>query len=188
MRQKVISILVLFYSIQLIIACCPNDVLQQTINSVFTRPLVLVGNRFVEVSSQEFIDKEDLLLEVVLDGNQINIGGLPKELKKFSFQSSYASIDCDEPSIVYANRVSRIEILVVDTNNAESDITSDFVIEESGQSIADYLSENTVGIFDGFLLDLENTDNVPDSASFKTRVFLDDGNMVVTETNRINFN
>jgi hypothetical protein len=188
MRQKIITILALFYSIQFIVSCCPDGTIENTIRGVSSRTLVLDQNIFVEVSGQDPINKEDLILEVLLTGDQINLGSTMNELKKLGMPSAYAAIDCDDQTIVYKNQVNDISIFAVDENSADVDITGDLVIQGTDVSIASYLSDHLLSVFDGFVVEFNNTDNLPNVASFRIEVALDDGNTVVTETNTINFN
>lgn len=188
MRQKIVIILALFYSIQLIVSCCPEETIENTIRDVSFTPFILEDNRFVEVTESDMIDKEDLLLDIILRGDQINVASLKKELSKLGTQSAHASIDCDDPTFIFKNRINSIEIFAVDTNNADTEITGDLVIMGSNQSITDYVSENLLTVFDSFSGDFSNTNNLPATASFRIELFLDDGMTVITETNQINFN
>lgn len=188
MKQKVIIVLALFYSIQMIVSCCPMETFEHVIRGATSRTLVLEENRFTEISGQDPINKEDLILEVLLQGDRLNISSLMHEFKKLGPQSAYAAIDCEEPTIVFRNRLDRVEIFAVDINNAEVDITGDLVMQGSDQSINEYVSENLLSIFDGFLVEFNNVDNLPAVASFKIQLFLDDGGVIEIETNAINFN
>jgi hypothetical protein len=188
MKQKVVFILALFYSVQLIIACCPEETIENTIRDVSVRPFTLQDNTAVDVMPNDVIDKEALIMTISLEGDQIRIGSLFNEFQKIGPQSAYAAIDCfNDPIFVYKNNVERIEVIAVDTNNAESDVTGDMVIFGSDQSIASYVSENQLTVLDRFEVEFSNTNNIPATASFKIQVFLDDGTVAVTETDIINF-
>lgn len=188
MRQKIIITLAFIYSIQFIISCCPNETFQNTITGVSSRTLILDGINYVEVTNQDTIDKEDLLLEILMQGNQV-LSSVFKDVKKIGFQSSYASIDCEDATIVYLNRVSGIEVIAIDlSDNSEVDITNDLVADGTQQSLAEYILDNNPSVNDGLLADFSNLSNLPSQGEFRIRVLLDDNTVVETTTNQVNFN
>jgi len=188
MRQKIVITLAFIYCIQFIISCCPNETYQNTITGVSSRTLILDGINYVEVTNQDTIDKEDLLLEILLQGNQV-LSSVLKDVKKIGFQSTYASIDCEEATIVYLNRVAGIEVIAIDVNdNSEVDVTNDLVAEGTQQTLAEYILGNNPSVNDGLLADFTDTSNLPSQAEFRIRLLLDDNTFVETTTNQVNFN
>lgn len=188
MRQKIVITLALIYSIQFIISCCPNETYQNTVTGVSSRTLILDGINFVEVTNQDTINKEDLLLEVLLQGSQV-LSSVFKDVKKIGFQSSYASIDCEDFTINYINRVESIEVIAIDvSDNSEVNVTNDVVAEGTQQSLTQYILENNPSVNDGLLVDFSNTNNLPSQAEFRIRVLLNDNTVVETTTNQVNFN
>jgi hypothetical protein len=192
MRQKVFIILALFYSVQFLISCCNNQTLEYTVTGVTTRTLILDTNNgfsFIEISDQQAIDKEDLIIDIQFGGTSIEVAGLLNEVGELGMQSAYAAIDCEDQTIVYNNRVQSVEITAIDVNNVETDVTNDLVIQGSQQSIADYINESfVISVFDGIVVEFNDVTNLSSQAVFRIRATLDDNTIVETTTNQVNFN
>lgn len=192
MRQKVFIILALFYSVQFLISCCDDKTYEYTITSVTTRTLQLDtsnGFSFLDVDDQQAIDKEDLIIEVLFQGNIVQVADVLYEVSKAGMQSTYAAIDCEEPAIIYNNRVQSVEVIAIDVNNLETDVTNDLVIQGSQQSIADYIAESfVISVADGFLVEFNDVTNLSSQAVFRIRATLDDNTVVQVTTNQVNFN
>jgi len=190
MKQKVFIILALIYSVQFVVSCCPSKTFEQTITGVSTRTLQLDTNgfSFIEVNDQQSIDKEDLIIEVLLDGTSIQVGSLMKEVRKLGMQSAYAAIDCEDATIVYVNSVQNVEIVAIDANNIETDVTNDLVIQGGTQSIADYIGNNIISVFDGFVVEFNDVTNLSAQAEFRITATLDDNTVLEITTNQVNFN
>jgi hypothetical protein len=192
MRQKVFIILALFYSVQLLISCCDEQSFEYTVTSASTRTLILDTNNgfsFIEVDDQQAIDKEDLIIEVLFQGNIVQVADVVHEMRKVGIQSTYAAIDCEDPTIIYNNRVQSIEVIAIDVNNLETDVTNDLVIQGSQQSIADYISESfVISVADGIIVEFNDVSNLQSQAVFRIRATLDDNTVIETTTNQVNFN
>lgn len=192
MRQKVFIILALFYSVQFLISCCNNQTLEYTVTGVTTRTLILDTNNgfsFIEISDQQAIDKEDLIIDIQFGGTSVEVAGLLNEVGELGMQSAYAAIDCEDQTIVYNNRVQSVEITAIDVNNVETDVTNDLVIQGSQQSIADYINESfVISVFDGIVVEFNDVTNLSSQAVFRIRATLDDNTIVETTTNQVNFN
>ena len=192
MRQKVFIILTLFYSVQFLISCCDQKTYEYTVNSVATRTLQLDTNNgfsFLLVDDQQSIDKEDLLIEVLFQGNIEQVASVVHEVSKAGMQSTYAAIDCEDPAIIYNNRVESVEVIAIDVNNLETDVTNDLVIYGSQQSIADFINDSyVISVTDGFLLEFNDVTNLSSQAVFRISATLDDNTVVTVTTNQVNFN
>ena len=141
------------------------------------------------MTDQQTINKEDLIIEVLLEGTSIQIASLMKDVRKLGMQSTYASIDCEDATLVYANQIASVEIIAIDVNSFnETDVTNDLVIQGADQNIADYVSNNILTAFDGFIVEFSDVTNVPTQARFRINITLDDNTVVETTTNQVNFN
>ncbi len=189
MKKKITTVFIVLFGLQFATSCCPNHTLEYTVTGVTSRNLILNGIHFVEVDGQTSINKEDLLLEVLFTGTESKIGSILNEISKVGIQSIYASIDCEDVTVVYKNKIQSIAIFVRDlaNNGIETEITNDLVIEGSQKTIADYIRENNPNVHDGILIDFKNTNNLPNQAEFIIRTFLDDSRIIETTTNRVNF-
>lgn len=192
MRQKVFIILALFYSVQFLISCCDEQSYEYTVTSASTRTLILDtsnGFSFIEVDDQQAIDKEDLIIEVLFEGNIVRVASIVQDARKVGMQSAYAAIDCEDPFITYNNSVQSIEVIAIDVNNVETDVTNDLVIQGSQQSIAEYISERfVISVSDGLIVEFSDVSNLQSQATFKIRATLDDNTVIETTTNQVNFN
>lgn len=189
MKQKVFIVLALFYSIQLFIACCPDETYDYTIVDVDSRLLVLNDNQFVEVTEQDTINKEDLLISIQMEIDEVLVSEVWNELNKIGVQSSYASIDCFGPTINYVNSIQNIEVFAVDENNAEVEVSDDLLVQEVDTTIAEFLSfADSVSFQESFTLVFSDVTNLSTEATFRIRVSLSNNVIVETVTNKVNFN
>ena len=188
LKNKVVIVFAIFFALQMIVSCCPESTYEYTVTGVSTRALKLEGNNFVAVSSQDLIQKEEVILEIIFEGTEVQVSHVMKEVSKLGVQSAYAAIDCEDATINYKNKVDRVEIFAVDANSTEVEVTHDAVIQGSQESIASYIAANILSVRNGLAVSFSNVSNIPSEASFRIRAFLSDNTVVEAVTNQVSFN
>lgn len=189
MKQKIISVLVLIYSVQFLISCCPDEVYEYTFNGVNSVMYTLNDNQFVEVLPQDTVNKEDLLIDITMEIDRVLVSEVWQEINKLGIQSTYAAIDCFGPTINYVNSIESIEVIAVDANNQEVDVTNDLIVQGNNVSIAEFLSfADSVYFQERFELQFGDVTNLSSEATFRIRITLTDNVVLETVTNQVNFN
>lgn len=188
MRKKVGIVLFVMFGIQLIASCCPDETFEYLINGVAIRPLVLQGNQFIEVTSQDNIDKSSLLIEVAFTGDRRVIGSVLHKVGRLGFESAHAT-SCPDQTILYANRVTAMSVLVRDVNtNAFVDITNSVEVDQRQLSIGQFLIEESPSLDDVFLLSITDVSGIANQAEIIVRAQLDNNVGVEAVTTQLNFN
>ncbi|MAD96360.1 MAG: hypothetical protein CMB99_03440 [Flavobacteriaceae bacterium] len=183
------KILLFFICIPLLTACCSEEVYRVSITGLQTRSLLLDGNRFVDFDKQNPIDKEDLLLEVTINElEELTLNERQEKLRKPRVQLA-AVVPCPDPQFIYTHQIENVRVTLfdLDNNNNAIDVTSNIIIYGSQQSLADYISENPVGLRD-LLLDFSNTTSLPNRMNYLVKATLDDGTTVEVTGDEISFN
>jgi hypothetical protein len=155
-----------------------------------SRALVLDGNNYKEFDVESPINKEDLLIEVlIIETERITSieqsGESPKERKVVRA----AVVPCGDQIVLFKNRIEsfKVEITDPDNNSTSLDITEQLQVEGTDQSISEYIAENSPGIR-GFLLEFSDISNIPDRIQYYLEATLDDGTKVSSEGRVVNFN
>ena len=128
-------ILALMYAVQFVISCCPDETYEYTFNGVDSTMYILEDNQFVEVLPQDTVNKEDLLIDISMEIDRVLVSEVWEEVNKLGIQSMYASIDCFGPTINYTNSIQSIEVVAIDANNQEVDVTNDLIVQGSNASV-----------------------------------------------------
>ncbi len=187
MMKKIFLFLI---CIPLLTACCSQETYQVSITGLQTRSLLLEGNRFVDFNKQNQINKDDLLIEVLIDElEELTFKETQKEGLKQQKVQLAAVVPCPDPEFNYTNQIQNISVTIfdIDNNNNAIDVTNDVIIWGSQQSLTDYISENRVGIRD-LLLDFSNTTSFPNRINYQVKASLNDGTTVEVTGDTIQFN
>jgi hypothetical protein len=190
MKKTVRTLLLIFSIIPILFACCNEDTYEVTITGMESRALVLDGNNYKEFDVESPINKEDLLIEVlIIETERITSieqsGESPKERKVVRA----AVVPCGDQIVLFKNRIEsfKVEITDPDNNSTSLDITEQLQVEGTDQSISEYIAENSPGIR-GFLLEFSDISNIPDRIQYYLEATLDDGTKVSSEGRVVNFN
>lgn len=190
MKKKISNAFLLMFMMQLMLACCPDKTKEVTINGVKSRALILDGINYVEFDKQNPINKEDLIIEIILtEAEKIASSELNKSREKDTKVLKAAVVPCGEQTVIYKNKLEsvKVELLDIDNNNARIDITEQMVIQGTQQSIPTYIAENNPSLR-GFLIEFSDTSNLPDRISYVIEATLDDGSKFSLTVGIIQFN
>lgn len=183
------NVLLLLFLIQLITSCCNEDTYEVTITGLESRPLIVDGNNFIEFDDQTPIDKEDLIIDVLINEvEKIASSRLYKRNHRNSKVLEAAIVPCGDQIVVYKNKLESIKVEILDVNNDNEriDITNQLVIQGSQISISEYISENNQGIR-SFFIAFSDTNNIPDRIEYIIEATLDDGLTISSSGGIINF-
>lgn len=131
-----------------------------------------------------------ITLSIQFDLKKIALNNQKSSFSGFGFASAMAC-DCRENEYINVDDIDTIEITVLNTENqVESIVTDNFTtIGYDGLPIKiSALFENRADWQDGFQLDLQDFDMIPNTAIFKVNVFLASGAVLSEQTAIINFN
>ena len=185
MKRKVSHVFVLIFAVQLLTACCDDETIEITITGMESRALTLDGFRFVEIDNQTPINKEDLILEVLFTQVQ-GVASCACHQKQVLTAAVVPSCD---PEIVYTQSIETftVALLDVDNNNARIDITDRVVIEGTQLSVFDFIANSSPAI-ENLLLELSDTNNLPNRVTYVVEASLSDGTEISTTGGIIQFN
>lgn len=174
----------------ILMGCCADETYEVTITGLETRAYTIEGNQFLDVSEQTPVNKEDLVISVSFDEDEILISNnsyQKRESKVDVFES--AVVPCGDATFIYTNRLEtiRVEVVDVDNANARIDITNQLRIVGTDQSLVDYISENKEWLRD-FLIEFDDTTNIPNRIRYDIEVTLDDNSILNSSGGIINFN
>lgn len=189
MKKRSSNVFLLIFLMQLMVACCDEETYEVTITGMESRALISDGIDFIEFDTQNPIDKEELIIEVLItEVEEISSNEPFKKEKTAAPVLEAAVVPCEDQVVVFKNRIERIKVEVLDsnTNNERIDITNQVVIQGTRQSIAEYLSDNNPGIR-GFLIEFSDTRNIPDRIEYFIEATLDDGLRISSTGGIINF-
>ncbi|WP_066627760.1 hypothetical protein [Labilibacter marinus] len=107
----------------------------------------------------------------------------------FGFAPAMAC-DCVEPEYITVDLIHQIEITVINVENDEEIDVTDHFYSTSYDGITTSITEvfEDLGKWhESFHVDLENYSNVPDSAIFTVKIFLESGHELYAQTDVIEF-
>lgn len=189
MRDRIRNIILLTLVLQVLVACCRADTYEITITALDSRALILEGGNFVEVEEETTLDKEDLILELlVIEVEEIVLNGFDKVDKEIQVLEA-AVVPCEDQIVIFKNSIDsiKVEVLDADNNNSSIDVTDQLVILGTQQPLSEYIAENNPGIGD-LLMEFSDTSNIPDRITYVIEATLDDGQIIRTTGGIINFN
>jgi hypothetical protein len=190
MKKITGNFFLLIFLMQMLISCCGEETYEITITGMESRALISDGLNFIAFDTQKPIDKEALIIEVLITEVEEITSTEPFKKKITAAPVLEAAVvPCEDQVVVFKNRIERIKVEVLDsnTNNERIDITNQVVIQGTRQSIAEYLSDNNPGLR-GFLIELSDTRNIPDRIEYFIEATLDDGLRISSTGGIINFN
>lgn len=174
----------------LLIACCNEETYEVSISGMESRALVLDGIDFIAYEPESAINKEELLIEVLIkETEQITSTEETGNYLKESKVVKAAVVPCADQVLLFKNRIESLKVEIRDPENSSTtlDITDQLQVKETNQSITEYLSENSPGVR-GFLLEFTDVSNIPDRMQYFLEATLDDGTQINTESEVILFN
>ena len=192
MRKKVLIVLALIYGVHFFASCCENKTYEWTITGVESRVLVIDGNSLSDYDFISSIDRDNLVLELSFSGTEERIAAIFRgEFNKLGFNSAYASIDCEDQTIKIKNRIVSLSVSILDANNNNEriDITGQVRVYGTQQSLPEYISDvPDLSLYDELLIQIDNSNNIPDRIEYDIEATLDDGLVVSSSGGIINFN
>ncbi|WP_400078198.1 hypothetical protein [Winogradskyella sp. R77965] len=198
MNKKILSIF-LIYFIQFIATSCvppcdcdPIKTFERMYYGLELKAWDTSGFQNEEVTDSAYKNAFGLTISVQFDLNQISFSKPVIDLNSLGFASAYAFSDCNCPSDEYINLdpIESIEITVLNIENQEITIITDnfTTYGYNGEELTiSELFEIRADWHDGFQVDMTAYDNVPNSAIFTVKIFLESGTELIEQTQSINF-
>ena len=192
--NKKVKVLLFFYAIQFMISACVNcdcnsGNYEKIYNGIEVRAWNTSGFQDSEIidSTPVYKNSFGLSVSVLSKLNEVAFN-IPK-WKSLGFESAYAC-DCPGDTYIVNDPMNSIIISVIDVNTQnEMDVTSKFIFESSnGNEITlNELFENLDDWQDGFRFDLKAFEDIPNSAIFNVKIYLESGIELSENTQQINF-
>lgn len=191
MFKKVILILVVLFSIQVLISCifcdCQDpETYEITYNSVDVTALNTSGFTDQEITDSVYKNAFGLLVAMNSDFTLIHAVS-PNFTLGFS---TVMACSCNENTYNYPDPLNNINIFVVDTDTDErTNISEKFKIRSyyDGLISLDEFFAQREDWYDGFQFELVDFNSIPNSAIFVVEAHLLSGIMFSRETQEINF-
>ena len=99
-----------------------------------------------------------------------------------------AVVPCGDDEFNYLNRIESISVEIVNLDTDElMDITNQLIVVGTNETISEFIPENSPSTRD-FLIELSNTDNIPNRITYEIEATLDDGETISAIGGPINFN
>ena len=190
MKKSIRIALMLFISVAFMTSCCDEGTYQITITGLESEILEKDGNTLSPFDLQNTIAKEDFVISVRFEENEVLISKNSFQKKKSDAEVLNAAVvPCGDATFVYTNKIQSVKVEILDSNNgnARIDITDQLKIFGSNESLTDYVAENKDWLRD-FLIDFSDTSNIPNRIEYDVQITLDDGLVVSSAGGIINFN
>ena len=197
MIKKIFKSLFVIYLIQLVGVACETDdcdcptpqSFERTFNSVELKALDFVEIPVSEVDGS--VDRAFFGLNIAIGYEQEQVAVSCKKSggANLGFATAYAC-SCLADQFISIDPIASLTIQVTDTQTMNTtDITGDFSYNgQQGQLIEVIKSfENSDFWPDGFQLQLDDSENIPDSSVFTTILVLESGMELTAQTQEINF-
>jgi hypothetical protein len=192
MFKKVILILVVLFSIQVLISCifcdCPDpETFNISYSSVEVTAMNTAGFSPTAVTDSVYKNAFGLLVYMNSDYTLIQTA-TPNFTLGFS---TVTACSCDENTYLYPDPLSYMNVFVVNTDTDErTDVTENFKIQsyyyDGLINLNEFFSERE-NWYDGFQFELVDFNSIPSSAIFVVEAHLLSGIMLSRETQQINF-
>lgn len=185
-KMNIRNLILLMLLSYLISGCCDSNTYEVTISGLESRALIFDGNNPVVVDEQSPIDKENLVIELLI--TELESIASSKQNKPDVKVLKAAVIPCGDDEFIYSNKIDSIRVEILNSNNNERiDITNQLFVIGTSESISEYIPENSPGTRD-FLMKLSSTSNIPNQIEYVIEATLDDGTKVSSTSGIINFN
>lgn len=185
-KMNIRNIVLLMLLAQLIIGCCDTNTYEVTISGLESRALIFDGNNPIVVDEQSPIDKEDLVIELLIA--EFESIASSEQNRTDATVSKAAVVPCGDDEFIYLNKIDSVKVEILNSNNNERiDITNQLFVMGTNESISEYIPENSPGTRD-FLMKLSNTSNIPNRIEYVIEATLDVGTKISSTGGIINFN
>jgi hypothetical protein len=185
-KMKIKNIITFILLAQLIIGCCDTNTYEVTISGLESRALIFDGNNPVEIDEKSPIDKEDLVIELLI--TELESIASSEQIKTDVKVLKAAVVPCGDDEFIYSNKIESVKVEILNLNNNERiDITNQLVVLGTAESISEYIPSNSPGTRD-YLMKLSDTSNIPNQIDYLIEATLNDGSKISSTGGTINFN
>lgn len=183
------NIFLLILLTYLVIGCCDTNTYEVTISGLESRALLFDGDIPVVVNEENPIAKEDLVIEVLINEFETIASNEKRNTANPNRKILRAAVvPCGDDEFNYLNRIESISVEIINLDTDElMDITNQLIVVGSNETISEFIPENSPGTRD-FLIELSNTDNIPNRITYEIEATLDDGVTISSIGGPINFN
>ena len=197
MNKKITSIF-LIYLVQFLVTSCilpppcgcePFKTFERIYHDLELKAWDTSGFQIAEVTDSVHKNSFGLSISVVFELNQIAYLKPKLNWNSFGFTSAYAC-SCEPDEYINVDPITSIEIIVTNSENQEvTDVTDNFTTYgyDGEQLTIKELFKNRAEWHDGFQIEMTEYDNVPNSAIFIVKIFLESGIELIEQTQEINF-
>ena len=193
--NKKITFIFLIYFVQFLVTSCdpcgcdPFRTFERVYNDLELKAWDTSRFRSVEVTNSVHKNSFGLTISVEFELNQIAYLRPKLNWNSFGFTSAYAC-SCTPDEYINVDPITSIEIRMTNSENQEvTDVTDNFSTYGYGgeQLTINELFKDRDESHDGFRIDMTEYDNVPNSAIFTVKIFLESGIELIEKTQEINF-
>lgn len=208
--NKKVKVIIILYTIQFFISSCLTcgvepEIFEVSYESVVFKSAIVSSEQyqgFIELETNDSINKRDLILvaDMITKSKQIAFQKSNLNLSSFGFSTIMAGA-CDPDEYIYVNPIDSFEVIVTDIETSEElEITDDIYIElpnEKRINIKDWKNSYNYELRSdshSFMLSIGKKDsqsneleNIPTSALFTIKVYLQSGKLLVSTTQEVNF-
>lgn len=183
------KVILLLLMTQLIMGCCDTNTYEVTITGLETRALLFDGNIPVMVDEENPIAKEDWVIEVLITRFETLASNEKRNKDNRNRKILRAAVvPCGDDEFNYMNRIESIAVEIIDLDTDERmDITNQLIVVGSNETISELIQETSPSTGD-FLIELTNTDNIPNRITYEIEASVDDGMTISAMGGPINFN
>lgn len=177
-------LLLLFFS-HFLHGCCDTNSYDVLISGLETRALIFDGNDQIIIDEQTSIDKEDLVIELLI--NEFEEIALSEEAEAKVKVAAMAVVPCGDDEYIITNNIESVTVEIIDlSSNERIDVTDQLVILNLDEFISDYISRNSQEK-SNFFMSFSDITDVPDSIDYRIEAILDSGSKISTTGGAIYF-
>lgn len=173
---------------QLFVGCCDTNKIEINFSGLETRALVFDGINPVVVDEQNPIDKDDLVIELLINGSEEMASNQRFNKNKPDVKVLKAAVvPCGDDEFIYTNKIESVKVEILNSNNNDRiDIINQLLVLGTDELISEYIPENSPGRSE-FLMKLSDTSNIPDQIVYVIEATLNDGIKISSTGGIINF-
>ncbi|NQZ78593.1 MAG: hypothetical protein HRT61_21140, partial [Ekhidna sp.] len=132
-KKKLYLLVPLIFSL---VGCCDSDTYEVSISGLSTRALAFDGINAIEVEEENPIDKEDLVIELlVLENEKVASNDQSKEYQIVNA----AVVPCADDEFIYINRIVDIKVESIESNGERINLTNQLIILGSEDLVSAYI-------------------------------------------------